>query len=57
MSTFLAQQTSQKLFLDFRLGIHKVFPKTLRDLLKEIYLCALQGACQITAASCFLIFF
>lgn len=26
MSTFLAQQTSQKLFLDFLLGIHKVLP-------------------------------
>lgn len=40
MSTFLAQQTSPKLFLAFCSGIHEVLPKTLGDLLKKIYLCA-----------------
>lgn len=39
MSTFLAQQTSQKLFLDFLLGIHKVLPKTLGDLLRDLFMC------------------
>ena len=57
MSTFLAQQTSPKLFLAFCSGIHEVLPKTLGDLLKKIYLCAFWGACQNSAASCFSRFF